>query len=284
MLKNGDYVYLYNSDKLNFMLPYQDKATFSCHKGNIKFEGDLNYGDKILTTSDVPFYILKPTMADKMMKVKRRTTIIYPKEAGTILLELDIRTGARVIEIGSGSGSLTLLLSQIVGDTGKIYSFERRPEHQEYAIKNLNRFGIPENVEFFLKDPVEEDGFGLIDIDSIFLDVPEPWTVVPIAHRALVGGGHIGSLSPNIEQVQQTVEAMERTGFARIRCVEIWSRGIRVKKNLTRPHDRMIGHTGYLLFAEKIWEAQYPLRTETSIVDNTPIIEDTEPEEFGSEE
>ncbi|OHD58506.1 MAG: hypothetical protein A2014_01580 [Spirochaetes bacterium GWF1_49_6] len=254
MLEKDDYFILYLDERSYYMLPFVENQSFSSHRGNVKFESGMSYGDKVSTHLGTDYYILKPTLADRMMKVKRRTTIIYPKEAGTILLELGIENGSRVIEIGSGSGALTILLTRIVGEQGKIYSFERRPEHQEMAIKNVKRFGRPENVEFFLKDPVIEGGFGLTDIDSIFIDVPEPWTLIDAAYEALSGGGFIGTLNPNIEQIQTTVEKMQQSGFIRIRCLEILQRGIRVKKNMTRPHDRMVAHTGYLLFAQKLNE------------------------------
>jgi tRNA (adenine57-N1/adenine58-N1)-methyltransferase len=251
MLKEGDFIYLYN-DKATYMIPFQKNYCFSTHKGNIRFPEELEFGDKLITNMGDEFYILKPTLADYMMKVKRRTTIIYPKEAGTIILELAISSGKRVIEIGTGSGSLSLLLSSLVGESGKIYSFERREEHLENAKKNVKKFGFGNNIEYFLKDPLAEGGFGVEEIDSIFIDVPAPWTLVECAWQALSNGGHIGFLSPNIEQVQKTAEELHKVGFARIRCMEILSRGIRIKKNLTRPFDRMIGHTGYLLFAQKV--------------------------------
>jgi tRNA (adenine57-N1/adenine58-N1)-methyltransferase len=274
MIEKDDYFILYLDERSYYMLPYFENQSFSSHRGNVKLEGDTSFGDKVTTHLGTDFYVLKPTLADRMMKVKRRTTIIYPKEAGTILLELGIENGSRVIEIGSGSGSLTILLSRIVGEKGKVYSFERRPEHQEMAIKNVKRFGRPENVEFILKDPVTEGGFGLTDIDSIFLDVPEPWTLIDAAYEALSGGGFIGALNPNIEQIQTTVEKMNHSGFIRVRCIENLQRGIRVKKNLTRPHDRMIAHTGYLLFAQKINELPQNI-SETDLSDEEDLTSET---------
>jgi tRNA (adenine57-N1/adenine58-N1)-methyltransferase len=250
MIQNGELVYVFN-EHATFLIPFQEKSSFSCHKGDIKFTPGLDWGDSVTTPGGDIFYLLHPTMADIMMKVKRRTTIIYPKEAGVILLELGVQNGTKMIEIGTGSGSLTLLLTRLVGSEGKVYSFERRAEHQEIAIKNVKRMGVPDNVEFILKDPVTDGGFGLENMDCIFVDVPAPWNIIPHAYRALKSGGHIGVLSPNIEQVQTTVTAMEETGFVRIRTVETIQRGIRVKKNLTRPFDRMIAHTGYLYFAQK---------------------------------
>ena len=257
MLKDGDYIYLYN-EKSTYMMPYQLNGSFSSHKGMVKFTPEMDYGDRLLSNTGEEFFVLRPTLADYMMKVKRRTTIIYPKEAGFILMELGIKNGTKVIEIGTGSGSLTLLLSSIVGETGKVYSFERREEHLENAIKNVKKFGYGDNVEYSLRDPAAEGGFGVTDVNAIFIDVPAPWTLVEAAHNALEMGGHIGFLSPCIEQVQTTVEKMNEGGFTRIRCMENLVRGMRIKKNVTRPFDRMIAHTGYLLFAQKVKKYQAP--------------------------
>lgn len=250
MIKDGEYIYLHHQ-KSNFMIPFQDGNSFSSHKGNIKFDNTMDFGDRVLTPQNEEFTLLRPSLIDLMMKVKRRTTIIYPKEAGMIILELGIEYGSKVIEIGTGSGSLTILLSRLVGPEGKIYSYERREEHQEIAIKNVGKFGKKENVEFFLKDDVETEGFGVTEADALFIDVPQPWDLVPSAYDALKMGAPIGTLSPNIEQIQKTVDVMTEIGFTRFRCLEILTRNIRVEKNKTRPFNRMIGHTGYLLFAQK---------------------------------
>ncbi|MGC8764363.1 MAG: tRNA (adenine-N1)-methyltransferase [Brevinematia bacterium] len=255
MIRDGELIYLYNDEKTTFLVTYQKGQSFSTHKGNIVFPEGLEFGDCILSNTNQAFYVLKPTLSDIMMKVKRKTTIVYPKEAGMLILELSVCSGANVIEVGSGSGAFTILLSSMVGEEGRVYSFERREDHLEIAKKNFKRFALFDNVEFIQKDPANEGGFGLTDIDAVFVDVPEPWTIIESAWNALRGGGHIATLSPNIEQVQLTVEKMESTGFMRIRCMEVFSRGIRVKKNMTRPFDRMIGHTAYLVFAEKVKKA-----------------------------
>lgn len=255
MIKDGDYIYLHHS-KTNFMIPFQVGNTFSSHKGNIKLEEGMQYGDRYLTQTGEEFALLRPSLIDLMMKVKRRTTIIYPKEAGMIILELGVECGSRVIEIGTGSGSLTILLSRLVGSEGKVYTYERREEHHEIALKNVRKFGKPENVEFYLRDDVDSTGFGVTETDALFIDVPQPWELVQSAYDALKMGAAVGVLSPNIEQIQKTVDTMSEIGFTRFRCLEILMRNIRVEKNKTRPFNRMIGHTGYLLFAQKAVRGQ----------------------------
>lgn len=252
MVKEGDNILLYYDEKTHFLLTYQKNFVFSTHKGNITLPEKLDFGDCIYSNTNAPFYVLRPSLSDEMMKVKRRTTIVYPKEAGIIILELGIKSGCKVIEIGSGSGAFTILLSSLVGKEGRVYSFERREEHLNMAKKNFERFKQFDNVEFILKDPAIDGNFGVSEVNSIFIDVPEPWTLLEASHKALQGGGHIGTLSPTIEQIQRTVEEMNKIGFVRIRVLEVFTRGIRVKKNMTRPFDRMIGHTAYLLFAQKV--------------------------------
>ena len=252
MLKDKDYIFLHN-EKATHMIEYKDKFTFGSHKGNIRLEGELNYGDDITTNSGDKFYILRPSLIDYMMKVKRKTTIVYPKEAGLIILELGVQSGSKIIEIGTGSSSLTILLSRLAGKEGRIYSFDKNIEHQENAIKNFEKFKEFDNVFFKIQDPSIDMDLGVTDAEAVFIDIPSPWTVLKAAYSSLAGGGHIGTLSPNIEQITTTVNMMENVGFTRIRCFEVLTRGIRVsKRGLTRPFDRMIGHTAYLLFAEKI--------------------------------
>lgn len=256
MLKEGEYFYLYNENS-SFLLKYQKNMQISSHKGLIKIEEGAKFGDRILSNKGEAFYIIRPVTTDFMMKVKRLSTIIYPKEAAMFILELGIVAGSKVIEIGTGSGALTILLSQIVGNDGKIYTYEKKESHLEIAQKNFKNFGRFDNVIFNLRDPLENDqGFGIENVDSVIIDVPEPWKIIPYAHTSLKAGGTVGILSPNIEQIQTNAETLRKVGFTRIRTQEVLQRWIRVQKNLTRPYERMIGHSAYIMFAHKINEPQ----------------------------
>ncbi len=249
--KAGDLVFLYNSEKARFLVTYQPGKRVSTHLGEIVLPDDLEYGAAVRSSTGAVFYVLMPSTSDIAMKVRRTTTIIYPKDAGWMILEAGIGSGSKVIEVGSGSGSLTIMLARIVGPEGRVYSFERREKFLENARENVKRAGLLDRVEFALRDPAVE-GFGVEDVEAVFVDVPEPWTMVPPAFEALAGGGAWISLSPNMEQVKETWRTLKSHGFVRFKAVEILEREILVREQGVRPRERMISHTGYIVSARKV--------------------------------
>lgn len=251
MIKTGELILLYGGERAQYLLEYKPNKRFSTHLGDIIIPEKADYGDPVKSTKDKIFYILKPTTVDLMMKVKRTTTIVYPKDAGLMIVESGIGAGSRVVEVGTGSGALTILLSRIVGREGHVYTYERREEFLKNAIENIRRSTPFDNVTFSLKDPAIE-GFGITDVDATFIDVPEPWTLKEAAHECLKGGGVWISLSPTIDQILRTKEALIDK-FTAIRCVEVLERPYLIRPGKTRPVERMVSHTAYLLFARKIY-------------------------------
>ena len=253
MIKPGDIVYLYHSERMKYLIEVPEQGHFSTHRGNIQFKDVLcqDLGGTVQTQMGFRFHILKPTLSDLEMKVRRTTTIVYPKDAGMMLLQTVIHPGARVIECGSGSGALTTILANFVRPGGRVFSYERRPEFSANSQANVKRYGLGEYCEFFVRDP-EHDGFEQDEVDAVFLDLPEPWTLVRAAHQALKGGYALVAIVPTVEQVRKTVSALEIGGFARIRAKEMLERGLLVRHSGIRPADRMVAHTIYLIFAHKV--------------------------------
>ena len=252
MLKPGDLVLFYHNERAKYLLALQEKGHFSTHKGNINFPEVLekDFGDIINTHTGTPFYILKPTLSDLSMKVRRTTTIVYPKDAGLMILKSFVFPGARVIETGTGSGALTTILANFVRPNGKVYSYESRQDFSDNARLNVGRVGLSDYVEFFVCE-VEKQGFEQKDVDAVFIDLPEPWIAIKHAYDALKGGHSFVSLSPNTEQIRKTKTVLELEGFVRIKVLEILERELLVRITGTRPAERMISHTAYLVFAQK---------------------------------
>ncbi len=259
LIPENTYINLYHDQRNQHLVRYERNKKFLTGYGVVLFPPDLKYGTPLKSESGYTFYALKPDTSRVSKKLKRQTTIVYPKDAGLILLELGIHSGSHVAEVGSGSGAMTLILSNMVGNEGRVYSYERREEFLNLARNNHTKYGLFDNVEFTLRDIAQE---GFIDnaVDAVFIDVPEPWNIIHHAYKILNGGHPAGILSPNIEQIQESHRVMEETGFLRLRTFEIIKREIMVRRGKTRPRERAIIHTGYLLFGDKIEK----IETETS--------------------
>lgn len=224
---------------------------FTCHKGNIKFGEVLYYGELVFTNKNEHFLVVHPNSKDKMLKVDRSTTIVYPKDLGMIIMELGIISGSRVVEIGTGSGSLTFSLANIVGEKGKIDTVDVDQKKQEKGKKNFRIHSKFQNTEWHIKDLTKEK----LDVpaaDAIFIDIPEAYSLVKSIRYLLKDGHAIGILCPSFEQVKANANALNESGFTRIRCQELLERKIFVRKNSTRPADTMHAHTAFYIFAEKI--------------------------------
>ncbi len=250
-IKLGDFVLLLSPDKKTFLLRIREKGVFGTHLGNINLEDAVSkeYGEMIYSSSGKPFILLEPTLEDRVMKVRRLTQIIYPKDAAVIIFKTGLQGGMHVIECGAGSGALTIALANAIAPTGRVHAYDRDEKFLKNAKKNVEEAGLSELVELKLREVSE--GFDEEDVDVAILDLPSPWEGIPAASRAIRGGGRIASISPTYNQVEGTVESLEENDFVLIETVEVLLRRIRVSRGRTRPFNRMIGHTGFLTFGRK---------------------------------
>jgi len=235
------------------MLKMQVGQTFHTHKGYLKLDELIGkeYGEPIKSSMGIYFTTLKPSLTDYIMKSSRNTQIIYPKDAALIVMFSGIGPGSRVVESGTGTGSLTTALANYVGPTGKVYTYELRSEFQKNAAKNLERSKLIDRVEMKSGD-VTLSGYEERDVDAVILDLATPWLVVPHAYAALRASGVIVSFSPTIDQVVKTTEALRENNFVFIETIECLMRSMQVERGKTRPNTMMTGHTGYITHARKI--------------------------------
>ena len=195
------------------------------------------------------YEVFRPAIEDIIMYgVRRETQIVFPKDAFFISVKLDIKAGSRVLEIGTGSGALTLLLSRAVGPEGQVVSIEKEERHYKNAQKNLAKYLEFRNTELFNMDVLDFDGR---EFDAAFVDVREPWLYMEGIRTCLKGGAIAGFIVPTANQVSDLLQAL-RQGFGDVEVMEILFRRYKTVAARLRPEDRMVGHTGYLLFARKI--------------------------------
>jgi tRNA (adenine57-N1/adenine58-N1)-methyltransferase len=255
LIQDGSFIFIFLDSKRTWIRKVQAGESFHSNRGLIKYEDIIGkpYGLKIESHSGVIFQIHKPSSTDIQIAMGRNTQIIYPKDAGTILVEAGIGAGSRVVESGTGSGALTGILARAVGPTGHVFTYEIREDMFLGAKKNLERFGLSENVTQYNQDILQ--GIKEEELDAIVLDLATPWEIVDEAHRVLKPSHHFMSYSPTIEQVMKTCTALARDGkWGMIKTLEIFEREILVRENKTRPTTWMVGHTGYMTFARNMSE------------------------------
>lgn len=195
------------------------------------------------------FTILEPSVMDRLESLRRKAQIVQPKDAALIILFCSIRAGSRVIEVGSGSGALTIALASFVSPGGRVFSYDKRADFLQVAKSNAERAGVAGSVEFRERDAsagLDESG-----VDAVVIDIPDPWTVIGHAHSALRPGGYAACYCPNYNQVEQTVRRLREAGFSGDRTVETLLRDIVVHDGGTRPSFEMLGHSGYVTVARK---------------------------------
>lgn len=244
MFKEGDFILIVYRDK-KYLRVLREKESINVGKEVLKFKeivgkpGGVKIGN---------FSVFKPTLHDIiMLGFRRKTQIIYPKDAFYIAFRLGIDKQSKVLEFGTGSGALCAVLSHIAGE---VYTYEREERFMKNATENLKRFSLSGNVRFFHSDfsdaQVEENFF-----DAAFVDVKHPQEHVEKVHYTLKPGATVGFLLPTANQVSELLKAIEDR-FTDIEVSEILHRFYKPNPERLRPEDTMVGHTAYLLFARKV--------------------------------
>jgi len=247
-----DRALLVGRDRKLFIVRLEPGSQFHTHRGVVAHDDLIGtpWGTQLFTHLGYPFLLLRPSTDDFVRDLKRTTQIIYPKDAGYVLMKMSIASGCRVVEAGTGSGGLTLVFARAVGSTGRVYSYEVRPEMQQLARKNLEQVGLAEFVEFKRRDIAA--GFDERNAEALFLDLPNPWDYLTQAHAALANGGFFGCILPTTNQVSRLIGALEATNFGPIEVEELLLRQYKAVPARLRPMDRMVAHTGYLIFARAL--------------------------------
>ncbi len=79
-----------------------------------------------------------------------------------------------------------------------------------------------------------------------------PEEIIPHAFRALKSSGTITIFVPTYNQIDRTYHELKDFDFGDIKCLELIERDFQLKANAIRPRTRIIGHTGFLIFARKL--------------------------------
>jgi tRNA (adenine57-N1/adenine58-N1)-methyltransferase catalytic subunit len=250
--KAGDLVLLVGPRQKNFLVRLKPGEKLQTHRGVVNHDDliEKTWGSQVYSHMGRAFILLPPSLSDLLLETKRNTQIMYPKDIGFILVTMGIGPGQHVVEAGTGSGALTTALAFAVGPSGRVTSYEVREEMQRLAQKNLGRIGLADRVTFKLANIAE--GFDETDVDALFLDVPNSYDYLPQVRNALKPGGYFGTILPTTNQVTKLLISLNRERFGFIEVCELMLRYYQIHPDRLRPTDRMVAHTGYLIFARPV--------------------------------
>lgn len=251
LIEEDSYLLVYRDRRRRWLIRPKDTPKLHTHLGILDVSALVGkeYGVTATTTLGDELTILRPTIEDMVMKLARRTQVIYPKDLGLIAVKLGIRSGSNVIETGTGSGATTALMAYLVQPAGMVYTYDLNPEFQNVARKNIEKLGLSQFVTFRVGDA--RLGFEEREMDAGILDVGDPWEVIRSMRTSLKASAPMAVITPTTNQAEKLVAKMKEEGFVGIETVELLLRHLEARVGMTRPSNIMIGHTAYLTFGRR---------------------------------
>lgn len=250
-LQPGDLVQLIDSKGRRYQGVLSPGKEFHFHSGIITHDEliGLPEGSTVNSSRRQSYIVVRPTLAEFVLKMPRGAQVIYPKDLGPILMHADIGPGMHVLESGVGSGALSMAMLR---SGARITGYEIREDFANRARANVERFLGTEALDRYdveLRDCYE--GIDAVGLDRVVLDLPEPWQVVPHAATSLRSGGILLAYTPSVMQVSRLREALTSHGFFAAETLEVLNRGWYVEGQAVRPDHRMVAHTGFLTHARR---------------------------------
>ena len=259
----GDRVQLTDEKGKMYSFYLSSGGQWHSHKGWINHNDiiGLDEGSTVVSNSGTKYQALRPLYNDYVLSMPRGATIVYPKDSAVIVGFADIFPGARVLEAGAGSGSLSIALLRAIGKSGSLVSYEERAEFFENARQNVRNYFGEEQPTWTLVNSRIQDGAFSNDFDRLVLDMLAPWECVELADRALKPGGVICCYVATTTQLSKIAEALkESKRFSEPESFETLLRPWHHEGLAVRPMHSMNAHTGFLLISRRLAPGTEPIR------------------------
>lgn len=180
-----------------------------------------------------------------LKKLKRGgPAVTLPKDAGLVIAYSGIGKDSKVVELGTGTGFMTVQLANIVKE---VITYEKREEFAKLAADNLKKAGLKNVV---LKEQDVLEGFDEKDADLVFCDIAEAEKIVENSYSALKKDGVFAAHCLNVEQAKALFLELEKH-FKDVFMTECIVRDYNVRDFGTRPKNFGLMHSAYLVFARK---------------------------------
>ena len=232
----------------------KDDQEFVSQNGVIKFN-DIRELPSIVTSSkNHEYHVYIPSFDEFILLMKRGPQIIYPKDIGSILIAGNINKDSNILEIGTGSGALTLYLNLILDKKSQLFTLDENEKNQRRAQKTIERYLTSSKINnvvnvnyintklssFSFKDLADK-------VDTIITDIPEPWEF--FLKNQIEKDLNWVSYLPSISQVEKIVTNLRENNFLNIKITETLNREWIIDRKIVRPKNEMVGHTGFVVSA-----------------------------------
>ena len=252
-LRAGDYVMLVDQRGRRTLKRLNAQHRITIRGTVLRCDDMIGQSEGILIGDGEPesFLVFRPSHAELVTEIERPAEPIFAKDVGAILAHGDVRAGDHVVEIGVGSGALTIALLRAVGPAGNVTSYEIRPDFADVARRNVQDF-CREAPNWVLHVGDAAEPRNVRDADRVIVDVPDPLPMLPAVAAALRPGGSLAVYLPTILQVKELRDALQADArFAGAHTLEVLERGWHIEGRSVRPSHRMVAHTAFLTFARR---------------------------------
>jgi SAM-dependent methyltransferase len=133
---------------------------------------------------------------------------------------LEIPDGARVADIGAGTGYFTWRLAQQVGPKGKVIAVDIQKTMLDLAADTVKQHGLL-NVDYVLGKPTDpklaQRSFDMVFIAYSYHEFSEPETIMEAVRRSLKPGGRLVIVEYAKESKLAPASSLHKMSFAEIR-------------------------------------------------------------------
>jgi protein-L-isoaspartate(D-aspartate) O-methyltransferase len=175
--------------------PSQEKLARAVIRAGIRDERLLQAFREVPRADFVPADQVERAYLDVPLPIPHNQVTTQPSLVAKMIQALELEGGETVLEIGTGFGFQTALLSRLAGS---VWSVERWPDVAAVARENLDRHGV-ENVEVEIGDGSEglpdEAPFDAVLVSAAFPSVPKP-----LADQLAPGGRLVQPVGPGCNE------------------------------------------------------------------------------------
>lgn len=147
---------------------------------------------------------------DMPLSIGYYQTISQPQVVAFMLELLDVEDGDEVLDLGSGSGYTTALLSKLVGKDGFVYALERVSELIEFSKKNIEKYNL-KNLEIYKASNdlgLKDKSFDKILVSAAAKELPQE-----LIDQLKIGGKMVIPINNSIFLIQREENSILKKEF-----------------------------------------------------------------------